>query len=151
LEQFFGKIQKYDKALGVWGGESNAVKNTADKLRWAFKEKDEIKKLQSYLNIHIGTINILLAEHGLEMMNLATEKGELDQLHIRERLEDTQSIVQWIKGNVAAQAAVVQNNSSMLTKLFGMVSGELYTSLASLGEMVAKVWYEIITFMCHPW
>jgi hypothetical protein len=54
LERFLGKIQKYDRALGIWGGEANLVKNTADKLRWAFREKDEINKLQSYLNIHIA-------------------------------------------------------------------------------------------------
>jgi hypothetical protein len=142
LEQFLGKIQKYDKALGIWGG-ANPIKKAAVKLRWAFGEKDEIKKLQSYLNIHIGTINILLAEHGLEMMNLASEKGELDQLHIRERLVNTKSLIQWIKDSVIAQAAAVQNNNSMLTKLFGMVSGEFGSSLKSLGEMVAKVWYEI--------
>jgi hypothetical protein len=47
LEQFLGKIKKYDKALGICGG-ANPIKKTADKLRWAFGEKDEIKKLQSY-------------------------------------------------------------------------------------------------------
>lgn len=142
LEQFLGEIEKYDKALGIRGG-AKPIKKTADKLRWAFGEKDKVKKLQSYLNIHIGTINILLAEHGLEKMNLAAEKGELDQLHIRERLENTKSLMQWIKESVIAQTAAVQNTNSMLTKLFGMVSGELGSSLKSLGEMAAKVWYEI--------
>ena len=142
LEQLLGKIKKYDKALGIYSG-ANPIKKTADKLRWAFGEKDEIKKLQSYLNIHIRTINILLAEHGLEKMNLASEKGELDQLHIRERLENTKSLMQWIKDSVIAQTAAVQNTNSMLTKLLGMVSGEHGSSLKSLGEMVAKVWYEI--------
>ncbi|KFX86691.1 hypothetical protein V490_08937 [Pseudogymnoascus sp. VKM F-3557] len=138
LEQFLDKIRKYDIALGIWG-KANPIKNTADKLRWAFIEKDEIKKLQSYLNIHIGTINILLAEHGLEIMNLTSEKGELDQLHIRERLENTKSLMQWIKDSLIAQTAAVQKNSSMLTELFRMVSGELGSSLQSLREMVAKV------------
>lgn len=126
----------------MWGG-ANPIKKTADKLRWAFGEKDEVRKLQSYLNIHIRTINILLAEHGLEMMSLASERGELDQLQIRERLENTKSLMQWIKDSVIAQTAVVQNNNSMLTELFRMVSGELCSSLKYLGEMVAKVWYTI--------
>jgi len=140
LEQFLGKIKKYDKALGMWGG-ANTFKKTADKVRWAFGEKDEIKNLQSYLNIHIGTINILLAEHGLEKMNLAFEKGELDQLHIRERLDNTRSLMQWIKDSIIKQTAAVQNANQILTTLFGMVSGEIGSSLKSLGEMVAKVWY----------
>lgn len=72
LEQFLGKIERYEKSLGIWGG-ANPLRKTADKFRWAFEEKDEMKKLQSYLSIHIGTINILLAEYGLERMNLASE------------------------------------------------------------------------------
>lgn len=133
------KIDKYDKASGIRGGGANPIKKTADKLRWAFGEKDEIKKLQSYLNIHIGRINILLAEHGLERMNLASEKGELDQLHIQERLKNTKSLMQSIKDSV----------NSMLTKLFGMANGELGSPLKSLGEMVAKVWYEITYLICY--
>jgi len=139
LEQFLAKINKYEKSLGVWGG-GNVIKKTADKLQWAFGEENEIKKLQNYLNIHIGTINILLAEHGLEMMSLASEKGELDQLQIRERLNSTHSLMQRIKDSVTAQATVVQNTSFMLTRLCDMVSGELRTSWKSLGDMVAKMW-----------
>jgi hypothetical protein len=62
-------------------------------------------------------------------MNLASEKGELDQLHIRERLENTKSLMQWIKDSVIAQTVAVRTTNSMLTKLFGMVSGELGSSL----------------------
>lgn len=51
--------------------------------------------------------------------------------------------MQWIKDSVIAQTAAVQTTNSMLTKLFGMISGELGSSLKSLGEMVARVWYEI--------
>lgn len=130
LEQFLAKIQKYDKALGVRISE-NAIKRTVDKLRWAFGEKDEIKKLQSYLNVHIGTINILLAVHGLEVMSLASERAKLDQLHIRERVESTQNMMHWIKGNIAAQGIAMQSTNSLLTRLFGMVNGELSSSLKS--------------------
>jgi len=77
------------------------------------------------------------------MMNLVFEKGELDQLHIRERLEHTKTLMQWIKDSMVAQTAALQNTNFMLTKLFGMVSGEFGSSLKYLGEMVAKVWYEI--------
>ncbi|KUJ10036.1 uncharacterized protein LY89DRAFT_710862 [Mollisia scopiformis] len=116
-----------------------SIKKTADKVLWAFGEKDDIRKLQSYLSIHIGTINMLLAEYGLEKMELVYEKGELERLHIRERLENTKSLMQWIKDSVVAQTAAVHNANSMLTKLFAMVSGEIGSSMKSLGEMVAKV------------
>jgi len=139
LEHFLCKIKEYDKSLGVWGKDGR-LKAVGNKLKWAYGQKDEIRKLQSYLNIHVGTINILLAEHGLEMMNLASEKVEVDHMHIRERLEDTRSIVGWIKDSVLTQAQAVNVTNSMLSKLFDMVTGEFRTSWTSLEDMVAKVW-----------
>ena len=138
LEQFLGKIQKYDKSLGVWGKEG-VIKSTVDKLRWGFGQKEDIRKLQSYLNIHIGTINILLAEHGLEKMDLASDKAVAHQFHIRERLEITYNVIKTISGNLAMQILIVENTQDMLARLFEMISGEFRTSWRSLGDMVAKV------------
>jgi hypothetical protein len=138
LEQFLGKIRKYNKSLGVWG-KDGVIKSTADKLRWGCGQKEEIRKLQSYLNIHVGTINILLAEYGLEKMDLASDKAAAHQLHIHERLEHTRGIIKKISGSLAVQALVVENTQNMLARLFEMISGEFRTSWGSLGEMVAKV------------
>ena len=138
LENFLGKIRKYDTSLGVWGKE-NVMQTTVDKLRWGFGQNKEVCKLQSYLNIHIGTINILLAEHGLEKMDLASEKASADKLDIRERLDNTYGIIKNMRGCLTAQALVVQNTQNMLARLCEIISGEFRTSW-SLGEMVAKVW-----------
>lgn len=139
LEQFLNRAKRYEKSIGVWG-KGGALRDRADKLRWTFTQKDEIQKLQSYLNIHVGTINILLAEHGFEMMNLASDKAEEDQLRIQERLENTRGIIRQIKDNVATQLLMVQNTNLMLARLFQMVSGEFRASWKSLCEMVAKAW-----------
>jgi hypothetical protein len=138
LEQFLGKIKKYEKSLGVWSQRSS-LKSATDKLRWAFGEKDEIRKLQSYLNVHVGTINILLAEHGLETMDIDSKKAEADQLHVRARFDDTRKVIDWIKSSVSAQALAIQTTQSMLSKLCELVSGESITSWKSFGEMVAKM------------
>jgi uncharacterized protein YpuA (DUF1002 family) len=105
-----------------------------------YGQKDEIRKLQSYLNVHVGTINILLAEHGLEIMSLASERVEADHMHIRERLDDTRAIINWIKDNVSAQALAVKFTNSMLSSLFDMITGEFRTTLKTLEAMVARVW-----------
>ncbi|KAE8446484.1 hypothetical protein EG329_011947 [Mollisiaceae sp. DMI_Dod_QoI] len=138
LENFLSKIKKYDKALGMWSKEGR-LKSAANKVRWAYGQKDEIRKLQGYLNIHVGTINILLAEHGLEMMNLASEKVEADHLRIRERLDDTRSIVNWIKDSVSAQATAVKFTNSMLSRVFDVITGDFRLSFKSLETMVEKV------------
>ncbi|RDL35768.1 uncharacterized protein BP5553_06380 [Venustampulla echinocandica] len=138
LEQFLNKIKKYDSALGVWS-KAGTIRSAADKLKWAYTQKDETRKLQIYLNIHVGTINILLAEHGLERMDIASERSERDQLQIRDRLENTQKVIERIHSSAQAQAQAVAVANSMLGKLFQTVSGEVITSLKSLAGIVSKV------------
>lgn len=138
LEQFLAKMRKFDRSLGM-RRKGGVIKNTANKLRWGLGQKDEIRKLQNYLNIHVGTINILLAEHGLEKMDLASDEAAAHQLHIQDRLEDTRSMIEKIDSSFAAQTLVIQSVQNMLTRLSDMICGEFRTSLRSLGEMVAKV------------
>jgi hypothetical protein len=139
LEKFLNNIKKYDNELGVWS-KAGTIRSAAEKLKWAYTQKDEIRKLQIYLNVHVGTINILLAEHGLERMDIASERSERDQLQVRDRLEDTQKVIERINGSAQAQAQAVAVANTMLGKLFQMVSGELMASLKSLAGMVSKVW-----------
>jgi hypothetical protein len=138
LEKFLRQIRKYDKSLGVWGREG-AVVSTASKLKWGFVEKEEIRKFQSYINTHIGLINIMLITYGFEKMDLASDVAAADQLDIRQRLDNTRSIIDTISGNVAAQTLVVENTQNMTARLLDMISGDLRASLRSLGEMVAKI------------
>lgn len=54
LEQFLSKIQRYNRSLGVWAkNDTNSFKGTVDKIRWAFGQRDEIHKLQSYINYRV--------------------------------------------------------------------------------------------------
>ncbi|KAJ6032237.1 hypothetical protein N7540_002969 [Penicillium herquei] len=139
LEEFLGKIQRYNRSLDVWAkNETNAIKGTLDKVRWAFGQKDEIQKLQSYMNVHVATINMLLAEYGLEKINLVSDKAEAAHQDIERRLEDTRGLLEQISESGSAQLLVVQKVNSMTRKLFQMVNGELRASWRSLGEMVAK-------------
>jgi hypothetical protein len=64
LEGFL-RIRGYEKSLGIRSG-SHPVIATADKLRWTFSRKEEITRLQTYLNMRIGTINMMLRKHGLD-------------------------------------------------------------------------------------
>jgi tetratricopeptide (TPR) repeat protein len=139
LEQFLNKIKKYDNALGVWS-KAGTIRSTADKLKWVYTQKDEIRKLQIYLNVHVGTINILLAEHGLERIDIVSERSERDKLQLRDRLEDTQKVIEQINRSTQAQAQAVAEANYMLGKLFQMVNSEVVASLKSFARMVSKVW-----------
>ncbi|KAI9668028.1 MAG: hypothetical protein M1821_000848 [Bathelium mastoideum] len=138
LEDFLAKIKQYDGSLGV-EAKPSLFRNTADKLRFAFGHKNEAQRLQNYLSIHIGTLNILLAEHGLEKMDVAIGNAEADRLHIRKRLENTHSIIERIGNSMAAQALLVQTVNSKITQLLNMIAGDLKSSWTSLCNTVAKV------------
>lgn len=139
LEQFLFKIRKYNKSLGVWN-KDGLLRSTADRLKWTYGQKDEIKKLQGYLNVHFGTISILLAEHGLEMMNIASEEGKADQAQIRERLDNTRELMEKINTTVSSQTMAISTTNSMLARLCQLVSGDSHLSWKSFVGMVAKVW-----------
>jgi hypothetical protein len=140
LEEFLKKIRKYGRSLDVWT-KGNIIQSAADKLKWTFGYKEEVKKLQNYLNLHVGVINMLLTEHGLAKMTIASEKTEADYLHIREKLQVTRALVNGINNSVTSQALVIQQVHSMLATLIQTVNGELRTSWRTLREMVANVWY----------
>lgn len=139
LEQFLGKIKRYDNSLGVWS-TTGRMKSAAEKLKWTCTQKDEIRKLQTYLNVHVGTINILLAEHGLERMDIAIERSDRDQLQVRERLDDTREIIDQIHSSTRSQVQAVVVANTLLGKLSQMISGEVMASLKALAGMVSKVW-----------
>jgi hypothetical protein len=85
LEEILGKIRKYERSLGV-RSDRNVFTTTTNKLAWSFGKKDEIRKLQSYLNVHVGTINILLTEYGLEKIDIAADKADTKNVDIRDSL-----------------------------------------------------------------
>lgn len=150
LEQFLSKIQRYNRSLGVWAkNDTNSFKGAVDKVRWAFGQRDEIQKLQSYINVHVATINLLLAEYGLEKLDIVTDNAEASQQDIERRLEDTRGLLQQISDSVSTQLLVVQRVHSMSRNLFQLVNGELKASWKSLSDMVTRVWYEVFNPIFH--
>ena len=139
LENFLARIQKYEKSLGP-GKTAGRLKDAGRKIQYAFGKKDEVNTLRNYLNLHIGTINILLVRQGLEMLDIASEYIEKNQEELMDRIEFSSKELREVSGNVEAQALAVRENKSMIQKLFWMVSGEIAAPLKSLGQTVANVW-----------
>ncbi|VUC21944.1 unnamed protein product [Clonostachys rosea] len=137
LEEFLRKIRRYETSLGP-GCTKKSLQVQIDKVRFRFGQNDDIRKLQNYLSVHLATINILLAEHGLETMMLASEEAESERLQIHQRLDDTQQLLRRIQDNISAQTATIFNAMSILTKVHSIVSGETQSPWVSLKEIVVK-------------
>ena len=139
LEQFLADIQKYDNELGL-GKEDGKFRTGVRKVQYAFTKKPEANKLRSYLNIHIGIINMRLLMQGLETLDVASGQREIDHDELRDRIEDSSRELREVRGNTEAQTLTIRENSSMLRRLFRMVSGDIAAPLTSLSQAVAKVW-----------
>lgn len=139
LEEFLAKIENYKRSLGL-GRSAGIFKDAGRKVQYAFGRNDDGNTLRSYLNIHIGTINMLLVRQGLEMLDVASEQTVKNQEELRDRIEGSSRELREVRGNVEAQVLAVRENNSIIQKLFWMVSGEIAAPLKSLSQTVAKVW-----------
>lgn len=145
LENFLTQIQQYGKSLGE-GSRPNSVKAVIDRIKFPLCHYDDVQRLQSYLSVHIGSINLLLAEYGLEKMKLAADKNEMEHLQIKETLEESNGILSRIQNGVVCQSLSVFKSISILEKVYKTLGGEVRTSLQSFGKMLEKIWYAFNTF-----
>lgn len=140
LEGFLVKIRRYEDTLGVRAKQNIFGKSSMHRIRWSLGKKEEVTKLQGYLSVHVGAINILLAEHGLESLQVVSKDAEGFQEHVRGTLEGVQRAMSNIERNSGAQRHAVEANNSMLTTLYQMVCGDISSGLKSLMSMASTVW-----------
>ena len=139
IEGFLAKTQKYEKSLGL-GKSINKIRDTGRKVQYTLEKKDEANKLRHYLILHIGTINMLMLQNGLERLDVASEQNRRNQEEIKDKFESCSRELKEVKGNVEAQVLAVRENKSIIYKLFWMVNDEIVAPLKTLSQTVAKVW-----------
>ncbi|UPX13923.1 uncharacterized protein EKO05_0004418 [Ascochyta rabiei] len=138
LEEFLKKIRKYEKSLGPWS-HSSTIKTATSQLRWTFGHNDDVKRLQTYLSVHMGTINILLAEYGLERMQVYDEKAESTAQQVRIQANNAHALLENLRRDLPGQELLLRRVHSMLDDLYHLVCGEMRTSLQHFAQSVKKV------------
>ncbi|KAF2250016.1 hypothetical protein BU26DRAFT_563901 [Trematosphaeria pertusa] len=138
LEQFLDKVQKYDHSLGVWSQPSK-IRGAVDKLRWGIEEKDEVRKLQAYLNTHNAMINTLLLKLGLENMNAGFSSLKISGDRIQEITEDTHQSVVCIEQSVKKQEGLLDNFGLSLPKLIRALAQDFGSSWEKLAQMLSRL------------
>lgn len=146
LEEFLGKIQKYEISLGLRSPDGRKIKNAARKIEWAFGKKEEVRKLQIYLSIHIGSINMMLVEYELEVLQLASKQAASDKqdthAHIerlRAAIVDTAATLSEAKTEMVSQSVAIRHNTSLLEKVLGGFQVDLAAPLKRMIEMIGGV------------
>ena len=123
-----------------FGTNNGLTKTAGGKIKWAFKGRKEAQKLRDYLNVHIGTINMLLVRQGLEMLDVANEQSNENQQALKESIEVSSNELREVRGDLQVQALSVRENKSLTQKLFQLVGGDVVAPVRTLIDAVAKVW-----------
>ena len=138
LERFLKRIQNYDKSLGV-GNSAGKVKDAGKKIQYAFKTRGEANKLRNYLKEHTLIINTLLTNHGVKLLDVASEERKANLDELRSRIEDSSRELGEVRGNVEALALAISSNGSTLRNLFWTVTREIAVSLKSMSQTVTDI------------
>lgn len=144
LEDFLGKVRKYEASLGVWGTEKG-LKGVGKKVEWALRKKDDVRMLRDYLVLHVGSINMLLLSYGLELIDIASTTAVKDQADLKEVMRVGQKEIMQHSTSLAVairgdQATAVEETGNLLTKFFAMVRGDIAVPLKILARTVNSVW-----------
>ena len=139
LTEFLTRIRKYDGSLGV-GQSKSKISDWKNKARWKIYKREEAIKLRTYLNIYIGSINMLLMTHGLELMDIAAGQSITAQETLQQKIGDSQTAIIDVKNQVLEQNSILQKNKSVLGQIFDAISGDVGTQLKGLINAVGKVW-----------
>lgn len=165
LEAILNKIQKYKKTLGGESGVDDERAGLDDddrevakmgfnlktkmgcaarKIQWEFTMKAEVQRLQSYLNLHVSTINMLLAEYGLETMELESTASRETHDKLRDMIDCTQKSIERVSANLDARTALVERTSNDVEKLLGAVT-EWSAPWKAITNMVSAIWEGSLT------
>ena len=140
LDDFLDKMRKFDKSLGL-GSSDGRLKDVGRKAQWGFGlgKKDEINRLRSYLNIHIGTINMQLTQQGFESISLEHEERQANHMALMNSMESSARQLLDVRGDVQAQSLAITETRSVIQTLLGLFSGDIAVPLRVMTEMVTKV------------
>ena len=82
---------------------------------------------------------MLLAQHNVELQAVASEERKRNQEELKDRMDGSSRELREVKGNVEAQAVVLQENSSLIGNLFQMVQCDIVAPMRSVSQTVTRL------------
>ncbi|MCJ1384439.1 hypothetical protein MMC17_007555 [Xylographa soralifera] len=140
LQEFLTSIRKYEDSLGV-GKTKGKPLDLKRKTQWGLCKKKAVEKLQNYLNVHIGSINMLLLAHGLEILDLAADRSAADHENLSTRLDASHATLLDVKDASDEQTIILRRDASILGQMFGIINGDILSQLNKLVDLAGKVWH----------
>ena len=122
------------------------LRQAAKKAQWAFGlgKQAEVDRLRSYLDIHIGVINMQLIQYGFEKVDVASAERAADHQALKNSMDESVREVKGIRGDVQAQLLPVKEIKTMIQTLLDMLGGDFSAPLEALTGVVTKIWYVFV-------
>ena len=128
LQAFMTKMKEYDSSLGI-KSRMDMMRKAARKVRWSFGLSGDIKQLRMYLDTHVSTINMLLAQYGLEQMNSASVKSEEKFMQVSRKLDKNQALLVDVKSDTSNLGHGLSDIQSILRGDIGSSLGQLLVAM----------------------
>jgi hypothetical protein len=118
------------------------VRTAMDKVRYACG-RDEVNTFRSYLSVHIGTINMMLAEHGFQRLDRIAStmtESEEERNNVKEKMAEAQEVSNSMQTGLFSQLGALFNVQAVMDRLLRMMSYDVRSTLSSIKKTVAKLW-----------
>ena len=126
LTEFYKKIQKYDTRLSLRQSKRR-VWDWKASVQWSSLDT-EVLQLRHYLSLHVGTINMMLTTHGLEVLNTTVNQVIANQ-----------EALQVITRDVQEQGQRLTADKSLLSQLLSVVVDDIVPQLSRLMDIAERM------------
>ncbi|PMD30058.1 hypothetical protein L207DRAFT_503230 [Hyaloscypha variabilis F] len=133
LDEFAGKLQKYEKALGKAGEK---IKDSVKKLEWEIFMKEDVRDLRAYLTSHVGSLNMRMITQGLSTASIAAKKADDNRTALERKLEELRD---GMKVEFKEQQLTLRKTNTLLDKVIDLVNDEIVPQLKEHGTCNVQI------------
>ena len=63
LNQFLGKIEKFETRLGTWNRDTKNFATFSRRMQWRLIYHDDVQELQAALGVQVGAMDLMMDTH----------------------------------------------------------------------------------------
>ena len=143
LEDFLRKVQKFDGSLGLSRVRRQRFQDARRRLQWITGpgREAEITKLRSYLDIHIGIINMELIQHGFQRLATSFDEQMIDIETFKGSLEGSIYELRGLREDIQAQGHTTTGTRFTVKNILKMMREDVSAALKSLRARMITIWY----------
>jgi len=101
--------------------------------------KEECQRLQSYLNLHLSSINALLLQYGLDTMELEGKAAVESSNEVKGLILAAREKTDQVSGDLSLQGQLITQTNGVIEKLIA-TTAEWSGPWKALHEMVSRIW-----------